>query len=389
MEESSIVEHSTPSPKVAQHDFRFYGSGGEFFGIWIVNLLLTVLTLGIYSAWATVRTRKYFYRNTELAGSRLDFHGSPISILVGRIIALALFGLYSFGAYIHELFSVAVFILVVLAFPWFFARSWRFRLRNTSWRGMHMDFRGAVSSIYRRLGGYLIVLAIAEALVLYFALRPHTVYALWPFFGSLIVILIISPLIYWVLMDIAFNHSYVGDSKIHLVDLRGEWIALFWKTFFIYLGVVVIMVIGMVAIVTIVAIDSIDSVDTNTGPDRGLMMALMALMYFIMLCVSMIPVAFWQAGKLNLLFGYASINGAPFTANLKVGEYIRLLFTSLLLTVFTFGLAYPWVAVRMARYQIEHIGFYGDVDQFSGAKVQDRNALGEEVASAFDMEIGL
>ena len=84
-----------------------------------------------------------------------------------------------------------------------------------------------------------------------------------------------------------------------------------------------------------------------------------------------------------------NINDATFNARLKVGEYINLLFTNALLTAFTFGLAYPWVAVRIARYQIEHIGFYGDTDQFSGSKVDDTNALGEEVASTFDMEIGL
>ena len=34
---------------------RFVGTGSEYFRIWIVNLLLTIVTLGIYSAWAKVR----------------------------------------------------------------------------------------------------------------------------------------------------------------------------------------------------------------------------------------------------------------------------------------------------------------------------------------------
>ena len=67
---------------------RFTGRGGEYFGIWIVNLLLTILTVGIYSAWAKVRRIQYFYRHTELAHSSFDFHGSPIKILLGRFIAL-------------------------------------------------------------------------------------------------------------------------------------------------------------------------------------------------------------------------------------------------------------------------------------------------------------
>ena len=67
---------------------HFTGSGAGYFGIWIVNLLLTIVTLGIYSAWAKVRRLQYFYRHTELAGSSFDFHGSPARILIGRVIAL-------------------------------------------------------------------------------------------------------------------------------------------------------------------------------------------------------------------------------------------------------------------------------------------------------------
>ena len=38
---------------------EFSGSAREYFGIWIVNLILTIITLGIYSAWAKVRRQIY------------------------------------------------------------------------------------------------------------------------------------------------------------------------------------------------------------------------------------------------------------------------------------------------------------------------------------------
>ena len=64
-------ESPLQSPSVrAPEQLRFTGSGAEYFGIWIVNLLLTIITLGIYSAWAKVRRLQYFYRHTEVAGSR-------------------------------------------------------------------------------------------------------------------------------------------------------------------------------------------------------------------------------------------------------------------------------------------------------------------------------
>ena len=75
--------------------FVFTGRGGEYFGIWIVNLLLTIVTFGIYSAWAKVRRMQYFYRNTSLAGASFDYHGDPRAILKGRLIMFVLFVVYN------------------------------------------------------------------------------------------------------------------------------------------------------------------------------------------------------------------------------------------------------------------------------------------------------
>ena len=36
---------------------QFNGKGFEYFKIWIVNIFLTIVTLGIYSAWAKVRNK--------------------------------------------------------------------------------------------------------------------------------------------------------------------------------------------------------------------------------------------------------------------------------------------------------------------------------------------
>src|SRR5690348_14861168 len=60
-------------PRTADHRFEFHGDAREYFRIWIVNLALGIVTLGIYSAWARVRTQRYFYANTRLAGAPFDY----------------------------------------------------------------------------------------------------------------------------------------------------------------------------------------------------------------------------------------------------------------------------------------------------------------------------
>lgn len=72
--------------------FRFTGKGSEYFAIWIVNLLLSIITLGIYSAWAKVRREQYFHRNTLLDEQPFEYTGDPVRILLGRIVALVAIG---------------------------------------------------------------------------------------------------------------------------------------------------------------------------------------------------------------------------------------------------------------------------------------------------------
>src|SRR5438445_11167699 len=74
---------------------EFTGTATEYFRIWIVNLFFTLVTLGIYSAWAKVRKRRYFYVSTRLDGDSFDYFASPKAILNGSIIALAIFATYA------------------------------------------------------------------------------------------------------------------------------------------------------------------------------------------------------------------------------------------------------------------------------------------------------
>src|SRR5690242_11951830 len=133
MEDVAVLSRPMAREQVL-HQFEFRASGGEFFRIWIVNIGLTLITLGIYSAWAKVRTRRYFYGNTYVAGHSFDYHASPVRILIGRIIALVLFGGYQLGAKISPFVAVAMAVFFIVAIPWLIVSSRRFNARNTSYR---------------------------------------------------------------------------------------------------------------------------------------------------------------------------------------------------------------------------------------------------------------
>src|SRR5476649_2676097 len=130
------------------HPVRFHGKGGEYFSIWLVNALLTIVTLGIYSAWATVRRRRYFLGNTEINGDRFDYHARPIQILKGRLLVIA--GIIVF--YILAALMPKLALLFVLAFfallPWVIVRSWRYNAIMTSYRGVRFNYHCKVGRAY-------------------------------------------------------------------------------------------------------------------------------------------------------------------------------------------------------------------------------------------------
>ena len=133
-------------PKRRSIGFEFTGKGGEFFRIWIVNLLLTIVTLGIYSAWAKVRTLRYFYGNTRLDENSFEYLAKPMQILKGRIIAFVLLILYSVLGSLWPIFGMFSGVLVMIATPWLIVRGLSFHMHNSAWRGVRFGFDGKVGS---------------------------------------------------------------------------------------------------------------------------------------------------------------------------------------------------------------------------------------------------
>lgn len=131
---------AAPARAPLHANLRFSGTGDEYFRIWIVHTLLTALTLGIYSAWAKVRKARWLAQHTHLLGDSFDFHGRPSRILLGRAVAIILFIAYTFSFDWAPSAGIAVLVLLLVLGPLLFGSAQRFRLVNTSWRGLRFGF---------------------------------------------------------------------------------------------------------------------------------------------------------------------------------------------------------------------------------------------------------
>lgn len=122
--------------------FTFTGSWLGYYRVWLVGLVLTVLTLGLYSPWARIRTKRYLYAHTRLGDDGFGYHANPWSILAGNLLMVVVLVAWVFSGLIHPLAPVALPGLGVLLIPWVMSRALRFNARATSWRGLRFGFAG-------------------------------------------------------------------------------------------------------------------------------------------------------------------------------------------------------------------------------------------------------
>ena len=132
----------------------FNGKGDTFFGIVVVNWLLTAITLSFYYPWAKAKQLQYLYSSSSLDGDNFTFHGTGKEMFKGYIKALVIFGLIyaAFGFFLYsEMEVVAILVLYLGIFailPLAIHGSYRYRFSRTSWRGIRFGYRGDRNELF-------------------------------------------------------------------------------------------------------------------------------------------------------------------------------------------------------------------------------------------------
>ncbi len=138
------------------HEFKFYGETSKYYGIVIINYLLTVVTFGLYYPWAKTSKLRYIYENTEFANSRFMFHGTGKEVFKGFIKLFALvvliIGLYGYLIAIEQIVLAVIIYTacLVVLIPLAIHGSLKYRLSRTSWRGIHFGYRGVLAELFSK-----------------------------------------------------------------------------------------------------------------------------------------------------------------------------------------------------------------------------------------------
>jgi uncharacterized membrane protein YjgN (DUF898 family) len=331
-----MIESSLPDAVPVPPGFGFSGSGAEYFRIWIVNLLLTVVSFGIYSAWAKTRRLQYFYRNTHLAGASFDFRGNPKAILRGRLLAAAVLAAYHYAFGFSVQFGVTVIALLLAGLPFMMRSALRFRLSNTWYRGLPFGFSGGIAK------AYLVYLPPAALILL-----PGALVALWPSSVAArmsFLLYLAWPLIHGAMKAYQHRHLVYGDQPasfpLSAFRLARPYLAIGLA------GVGVLIVAGIV-----LAVFFKDARPDNMANGVIAVLFTVALVYLFYLLGGPLM----QVKINNLAWSATSFPGMQITCAMQVRGYLGLQTVNVILTLLTLGLYRPFAAVRTWRYRVAHL----------------------------------
>ncbi|WP_153916363.1 YjgN family protein [Shewanella sp. TC10] len=396
--QSSAHSSSTITP------FKFHGIGGEFFGIWIVNMLLTMVTLGIYSAWAKVRTHCYFYSNTELGGDRFEYLATPIQILIGRIIAVVLLIGWAILNAINPIIAIALAVILMFATPFLAVRNMRFDARMTRFRNVRFNFEGSYAGAYlqllvKPLLAYLIVIAGPMAIAAGSKFLSDeligvgVVVAVLFFFAAMIFCYA------WVSAGIAqyMVNGYRYGTKAFQAELNiREYMKIALKAMALFMGAMVASTLiafafgFMGSIVELIKNGFKGSDAMQGGEAMGFMMLIVS--YFFMLAVSMVIAAYVKVCTRNYMFNETKLDGElQMRSNMALGSFLALVVTNFLLVIVTFGFGIAWAEVRSAKYMASVTEVEGNLSLVHAHDHNEQSdaAIADEVAGAFDINIGI
>lgn len=344
---------ATPLP------FAFTGKAKEFFGIWLSNLLLSILTLGIYSAWAKVRRRKFFLGHTLIGGHRFDYHADPKAILKGRAIVVSVLVVLSVVSELSPVLSGTSLVLLMIALPWLANRSLRFNARMTSFRNVRFDFSGTY-------------------------LKSMLAFVLFPLLGLLSLGLLQPFATRYSGRYLAMNYSY-GEAKLE----SGPQLKRLYKALFQAFSIVLLPVFVLSGIMAqhdwdlerliLVPVDGTTDWFINLSPFALIMALYLAFFHY-------------RAVARNAILGSLSISSIhQLKSEISGFRLAWIVSSNTFLTFSSFGLLQPWGAVRRWRYETQSLQLIpgGSLDEFIGKIQPAEGVIGSEYTDLQDIDVGI
>jgi uncharacterized membrane protein YjgN (DUF898 family) len=312
-----------PAPPVSQVTLR--ADGSDLFAMRVLNLLLSLLTLGIYSFWGKAKVRRYVCGQADYQGDWFAFHGTGRELLLGWLRALPalafiflfptllpLFWQHRAAPYVAQLSAVGALLLL-----WPIARvgAYRYRLNRMSWRAIRFSYRGKALRYWgESIAGCLLSVITLGIYVPFFQIR---------------------------LRRLLLNRTYFGDRGFHFPG-RGSDLFPAW---------------------------------------------LFALPLTV--CSLGIGWAWWRALSHRYCWAHTTFAGARFRCTATGGKLLWLWVGNFLVIVPTLGLGMSWAMLRTLRFWTKHVQLVHEPDLITIRQdARAATAVGESFADFLGFDFG-
>jgi uncharacterized membrane protein YjgN (DUF898 family) len=333
MEHEDAESYAPPSEA-----FRFTGSWKEFLPIALTNLLLTIVTLGIYRFWAKARERRYLWSRTHFIDDSFEWTGTGLEMFIGFLVvmlillpaivffqfgleAMILRGYTGLATLIAFVFYLGIFYLINVAR----FRALRYRLSRSFWHGI----RGGSDD-----GGW-----------------GYGWSGMWKMFVGVAALGLLVPWAMCSLWNDRWNKMSYGphpfEASADSSGLMGRWLL-------IYLTPVVAAAFGMMSLKFV----RMEGAGEPMGFAVGMIIAGVLIFYLVLLLLSLA----YYAAFFRHVAGATSLAGIHFGFTARTANWLKLILGNIALVVFTLGIGLLFLPYRNWKFVVEHAEASGDID---------------------------
>lgn len=340
--------------------FTFTGTWKEFLPVALTNLLLTVVTLGIYRFWAKARERRYLWSRTRFIDDHLEWTGTGLEMFIGFLLVFAillpviLFIQFGAQALIARGEAVLAGVLILAIYVGIFYligvgtfRAMRYRLSRTWWHGI----RGGSHDGGWSYGGKFMWKSVAGYLPL-------------------------GLLVPWAMTSLWNDRMNKMSFGVHRIEANANTDGLFGRWLLVYLAPFAGVFLGMMLVGGTLA----GTGEVGAAVFTGALTFLLVYVLFLLVSLS------YYAAYYRQVVSATSIAGIEFEFTARTKDWLKLILGNIALVVFTLGAGLMFIGYRNWSFFVRHMEATGEINL--DALLQSQTAASsdaEGLADAFDI----
>jgi uncharacterized membrane protein YjgN (DUF898 family) len=360
-EENTNKDNVNETKKNVSHLLEYDGQTGTIYKIWIINFLLRVITMGIYTFWAKVKVRKYVSSSFSLGGDRFEYTGTGGELFRGFLKAMGIWVLLSFcygmlavlvggKPLVTFVLYAALYVGILYLIGAAIYAAFGYRISRTKWRGV----RG------------LITKGVFE-------------YANFSFLRTLLNIVTLGlkvPASDLLRHKFIMDRTYFGNAK---AEFNGNVQNIFKYYLIALIPVPLFLLAGLFI-----------GIEIALGSDSLVLLGSLIIPLIILAVATPLLSIWYQAALIREKYSGLKVGNISFVSTVCAGALFKFVFVNLLLFVVTAGLATPYIMQRRMRFISEHTHIIGDLDTSDILQAPEiKGGFGEGLDDVLGLDTGL